>query len=382
MDTTVQKLTMSHRATLPDGQRTTDNGRRTAFTLVELLVVITIIGILASLIVVAAVGALRKGQETRIKAELNQMADAVEHSKNERTAYPPNCQTDGTSGPIDETLVLNDLKRYLKQVAPRHREPDDLLKCLVGMAPSNTSKFPNALPGGMTAGEALVFWLGGFSSDEKYPISGEGGPSYRITATNNNENRTLDPISNRKWVFPFEVTRLAPKADDKYFDDTNNRFIEYRITIPGQNNGAEQIRRINFWQYVPAKSKEPYLYFDTSRHPAYDASVTGNAVARFDPPAATTPSGIEAHVHALKRRSDTTNPNMPQIEFVNPDKYQILHCGVDDAWGLESFERMSVHDLQNNWNDYLLYPDGPFTGDIADTVVNFATQTRLEDVTP
>ena len=40
--------------------------------------------------------------------------------------------------------------------------------------------WPDSLHGGMTAGEALVFWLGGFSSDPKYPISGEGGPSYRI----------------------------------------------------------------------------------------------------------------------------------------------------------------------------------------------------------
>jgi len=56
------------------------------FTLVELLVVITIIGILASLITVAAIGALKKAQETRIKAELNQIATAVDDSKNITTA--------------------------------------------------------------------------------------------------------------------------------------------------------------------------------------------------------------------------------------------------------------------------------------------------------
>src|SRR6185295_3148958 len=64
------------------------------FTLVELLVVITIIGILAALITVAAIGALKNAQRTRIKAEINQMAGGFEEYKNKTTAYPPNCQTD------------------------------------------------------------------------------------------------------------------------------------------------------------------------------------------------------------------------------------------------------------------------------------------------
>src|SRR4249919_3937296 len=83
--------------------------RNRAFTLVELLVVITIIGILAALIVVAAVGALKKANETRTKAELNQMAGGVDEYKNKTTSYPPNCQTDAT-GPLDEVGIFNDLK--------------------------------------------------------------------------------------------------------------------------------------------------------------------------------------------------------------------------------------------------------------------------------
>ena len=50
------------------------------------------------------------------------------------------------------------------------------------------------LPGGMSAGEAVVFWLGGFSSDEKYPISGEGGPSYLVQNSGNSGNAALDPV--------------------------------------------------------------------------------------------------------------------------------------------------------------------------------------------
>jgi hypothetical protein len=298
----------------------------------------------------------------------------VQEYFNRVTAYPPNCQTD-KQGPLDETQVFNDLKKHLKQIAPRHQEPDDLLRRMAGVANSGAQ-----LNGGMSAGEALVFWLGGFSSDPKYPISGEGGPSYRIQSLGQTANRTLDPIESRTWVYPFAIAQLAPRdQQDNYFDESSGRFVEYTVNI----NGVPQLRRINFWQYTPRRSQQPYLYFDTSRHPAYDVT-PGAELSRFDPPAATDESPFPLHVHAFKKASDSASTNAP-IEFVNPDKFQIMHCGDDGEWDPDAFERMSAHGVEESGGDptdvssYLLFPTGPFIGEVADTIVNFTAERKIED---
>jgi hypothetical protein len=232
----------------------------------------------------------------------------------------------------------------------------------------------------MTAGEALVFWLGGFSSDPKYPISGQGGPAYPIVGIGTANNHTQDPIETRKWTFPFDIGRLRPRDDDGFFPGPMyperavlDRYIEYAVTI----NGERVFRRINFWQYVPRKSDEPYLYFDTSRGAPTEAT---------DAPAATEPTGLGPdgaglHVHTFKKVSESTVA-VNALQSINPDKFQVLHCGIDDEWGVETFERMSIHWIINNPGQELLFPNGPFIGDIADTIVNFTPVTRIEDAQP
>ena len=123
------------------------------------------------------------------------------------------------------------------------------------------------------------------------------------------------------------MTRLGPARDDNYFDDTSKRFIEYTVRI----NGQPQFRRINFWQYTPRKSTQPYLYFDTSRHPA-DGRVrsTGGHRARLE----LGPDGTGLHVHAFKKQNATASPNQAApFQYIDPEGFQILHCGDDDEWG-------------------------------------------------
>jgi hypothetical protein len=95
-------------------------------------------------------------------------------------------------------------------------------------------------------------------------------------------------------------------------------------------------------------------------------------------------------VYAFKKQNPTwSTSNMttvPALTYVNPDKFQILHCGLDERWDDDSFAAFArtvpngrVNDPGDSSANYLLFPAGPFVGDIADTIVNFISETRIED---
>ncbi len=75
------------------------------------------------------------------------------------------------------------------------------------------------------------------------------------------------------------------------------------------------------------------------------------------------------------------NNNFSNIVFVEQGKFQILHAGLDDDWG-DEFKAMGSIDPDTGdpvaANDVILYPDGPFVKETADTLANLYDGT-LED---
>lgn len=335
------------------------------FTLTELLVVITIIAILASLITGAAINALGRAKEVAITTELQQIGGALEEFKNEYGAYPPNAMIEGLSN-NDNNLALTDFERMFKKAFPRNQEDRNLIRTLAG-GPITGSIRDSTLEGsGMNAAEAIVFWLGGFSDDPAYPISGPGGPSFTVRAGTGTPVASDEVLENRNWLYEFDLGRLLPRKDDGTFDDTSGtagRYIIYR-----DNNGID--RRINFWSYSPTGSNLPIAYFDTSRHSPveYDLNLTNDS------------SFPIYAIKQLREGADPSNVTNADISWVEDKKFQLLHCGTDDIWG-DAFAnfRLNIRDNGNNaYQSVLLAPEGPFIGDIADTLGNFMTGT-LED---
>ena len=332
--------------------------KRAAFTLTELLIVIAIIAVLASLVTAAAVNALRAGKRTQILLEMKQMDGAMADFKNDYGAYPPNgFNPNPSSNPATGTparLVQSDFERMFKKAFPRHNEPIGLIHALCGQNPSG----PN-LPNGMNAEEALYFWLGGFSDDPQYPISGPGGPSYVWKDNNRSGDVTNEILENRKRRYEFDLGRLYPRNDDGSFA---GRTLSQPYPDP---QDPSVTRQINFWEYTPKGSKKPFVYFDVSRYKP----------VQYDPAGEMPQPGDDeiANVFAIKqlRQGVSTPSNMNDFVFVNSGKCQILHAGLDDAWGTRNFGG-SFTNLSNPPASYILYPSGPFVGDAADTLANFA----------
>jgi prepilin-type N-terminal cleavage/methylation domain-containing protein len=320
-------------------------GRR-GFTLTELLVVITIIAILAALITAGAVNALNAAKRAAITLEIGQLADGIERFKNEQGgAYPPNA----INLPAPSDLVVNDFIRSFRKAFPRHNENENLLRVLAGQTPGGGF---DPLPQGMNAAEALYFWLGGFSGDPVFPISGAGGPAFDPSSA------AGEVLEGRNRLYEFELPRLGPR-------DNSGVFTGRSITYPNPTGVGGNRLQINFWTYFPKNSTSSFAYFDASRH---DPVSSSSFVYDFDLSGA-----IGANIFALKKVREGfagTNPAVADIHFVNKGKYQILHAGLDSAWG-----DMSPFAINGNNIPLILFPIGPFTGDIADTLTNFTPGT-------
>jgi prepilin-type N-terminal cleavage/methylation domain-containing protein len=120
---------------------------RASFTLVELLVVIIIIGVLASLITVASRSAVLGAKEARIITELHNIALAMKAYKAKYGDYPPNFN--------DPDAV----RRHFRKAFSRSKDNIDIIL--------------NADPP-LNQAEAVTFWLLGFSPDPEYPLTGGG----------------------------------------------------------------------------------------------------------------------------------------------------------------------------------------------------------------
>jgi prepilin-type N-terminal cleavage/methylation domain-containing protein len=287
--------------------------QRPAFTLVEMLVVVVIIAILAGLLLPAVGMVRRRAQNHAIAVEIMNLEQAVEVYRNEHGDYPPDFS--------DPEIV----RRHILKRWPRISNEE-----LVAVTSLNVVVDP---------AEALVFWLGGFSSDPKRPFTGTGGPML-IDADGNvapNRDRNDGP-------YDFDKARLR-------YDDDGDAFPIY-----------------------PPKGRlEPYVYFDARTYGGI-GPVTESPTNGFYPLSGPNPQGVAKPYIASR-----PDPNSPYgLEWVNEDSFQIISAGLDGHYGSADF--LSDRSL------YPQYPTGvnylsPGDGD-DDNITNFSEGRTLGDMKP
>ena len=180
------------------------SARRSAFTLIEMLVVTIIIGILIGLVSVAVMSAIERAKNTVRYNEARQMANALQTMSTGYASFPPaNLAVSGDddfNAPVAKWFARN-YPRYIQGTSPTARVA--ILRADLLAAGAPTTFDPSF---------ALVFWLVGFDPDSEHPLNGHAA---RMTGAN-----------RKDWKFEFDPARLLNKrylmpGGGALFDDKN-----------------------------------------------------------------------------------------------------------------------------------------------------------------
>ena len=281
-------------------------------------------------------------------------------------AYPPNVFLSSSLTSAEQTLNGTTLLRFLKKSSARSTEFNTSVAANTG-----GNHVTPLLATGLSPAEAIVFWLQGFSQDVTRPFTGTD-----LASTSIDDKGTPVPnvitIDSFQPRYDFDRGRLRisrkPNGDRRYL-------TVYRA------NGDEVY--IQLYEYLAPNSLEPFVYFDTSRETPEQVVNNWTTTEFFY--ASPTSGGKIYPLKKMRANAPVPLPatnKLQYLEYVNPDKFQILHCGLDDAWGDFSLTgsggQLDLSATNGAVLPNLLFPTGPFIGDIADTVGNFGTGT-LED---
>ncbi len=275
-------------------------GRRGGFTVVEILVAITVIAILAAMLIPVVGGAMRRANEFAIQSEMSQLDMAIEQFKTDNGFYPPSFQRfTGTNRQKANAVLV-----YLNRIAPNHNEAERLNPN--NQFPRRIDRWWNRVGSKIQAnsGADLVFWLSGIAKNKQYPLTTGSG-------------------NGTKTLFGFDNEFNDGAERNIYFDFTPDRLV-----FSGNNNGKVA-------QYVQAKGKpSPYQYVDAASYgynPAYNPFNYSPNDPRLNPlnPDNRLPDFHGYHVLV----PDSSYPDGHRRDFFNPNSFQLVANGLDGLPG-------------------------------------------------
>lgn len=326
---------------------------RPAFTLVEMLVVIVIIGILAALLVPAVFRAMNAAKEARIGLEVANLAAAMERFKVEYGSYPPCFTLDYSTGksisPTNQLQKATAIKAQISKFMNANFRYRDAKNDVIVMS----GQPDNLAMSGLDSAEALYFWLGGNALPANPNPEFANIVPYRGGLGKNPTFPLKDVTADRTPYFEFDQTRLWDRDGD------------------------------GFLEYYPAgdSNKTPYVYFEADQYRyAYFGDQFSNESQMAVKPY-TSWQGTQAQLSTQIPTGGNIVELLPQELFAASEKFQIISAGLDSTFA------SSKQDVQSNLVNYILsysFPNGPYVDPnnaFHDNITNFSEGT-LEDQLP
>ncbi len=322
------------------------------FTLVEMLVVISIIAILAALLIPTVGRVMRQQRTSAISIEITNLAQAVEAYKLKNKDYPP-----------DFSNVFG-VQDHMKKAFPRNQ--------LNVAAWLTTPPAANQLdPRALDPSEALVFWLGGgLKKNQRNPIRGTGEKDIYFEFKT---EQLVDSDGDGWMEYTSEHSGDAPYV---YFDGRilNDYHFDYGNRTCTPTN-------------LPAVCAYAWAVYPP-RAPGMGVVCVGRNVAVPD----ISPSkfGVVRPYRTntpVPANDNTTHPvtNMPGVNdttWINPGKFQIISAGLDEAFGTENRDT-TVDSVFKSFpvQNYYTVAVGDLSED-ADNIANFTEGQTIEEAIP
>ena len=354
----------NHKFRLPNS----DLRLRKAFTLVELLIVLTVIGILVGLLIPAISGGMNAARRTAIRTEMIQLEQAIESFKTEYGFYPPSFeQFNRDPSAQDQAEGRNQFLAYLNRIAPNHQENSSSF----AGAPAGSSRLSiwwGKVGRHLDQRTSMVFWLSGLCKSKQFPLTG-GAPN--LIQAFNGETATFTTPSGEQFEierdvrFDFQPGQLVfAYANEGDLADVSSVSVDLidddgdslpdlveADEVPGGNLAA-------IAGYVqahgPTNGDKLFRYRDA---PSYN----------FLPFAYATqvPGG------AGDTRNRSAGDELEPDDFVNPKTFQLISAGMDGELGVPA-NPMGDGD-ERHQQAYVLSTEAEFIKRGYDNMVNFAS---------
>jgi len=355
---------------------------RTAFTLVEIMVVIVIIGILASILVPVLGGIIRRANEAAVKVEISSLENAISDFKTKFSCHPPDHITlyefsnlgTSTSPPTGWAGDAASRAKILK-IWPR-------FNFALGRYLNNDSDTLDTIH--LSGAECLVFFLGGMphcNQNKNFFMTGfskNPADPLRRRGEDRNGNGVLDTtpppsedLNNNGILDPSVETRDGP-----FFEFPSSRLRDVDLptnSSPGPDAFPEFIDTL-------ANQTAPYLYLSSNEGRGY--STAAGLVFHPNPP---TPPVNSQTRPSLNMWPEINNPlSTPHWNRTSP----YLQTAGGLSWKAKTFQIISpgFGPHENTANQFCPYGiadiyDPKNTGALlpqdADNITNFSAGGRM-----
>jgi len=285
---------------------------RTGFTLIEALVVMTIIAVLIGLLLPAIQKIREAGPRLRCKAEIGQLEEAIESFKSTYDVkyIPPAfiLASDYTQIPTNWGPAMTESRQYYSKVWP---------KGFISNQPGRTPIFPNqfaANPTGnpqyiqMDGNQALVFFLGG--------VPPQDGAAFLSPSWAGNRSGFGNSPTN---PFNYNGTVCSPPADGS---KAKGPFFDFK---PDRLDGNGHYHDV-YWSPGDDPNKNIYIYFSSKE--GNDYAYFG---AKYVP--VLNPNGLTNGWNALSGYGGMNPMIGIDGKYINQNKYQIVSAGRDNEFG-------------------------------------------------